>query len=415
MLKETAKDYFSPPIVVFLCRVKSICSELLFLGTQVVYSPLAVVYCILGIKFPVFLISRVGHLCVEPDVYIKEKILDDSYANSKLGRDIILVKASTKISNPALLKYWGKYFNIIENNLASHLLFPLTNHPLTYVRTTDIVAERSTVKAPRVFKHWSNRAPLIQLSDEHRQAGKLRASLLGITANKWHVCIHSREGSSYPGSEYSQSHRSGDISDFFAVAETIVRMGGIPVRMGDPSMKLIDQRITGFIDYAHSPLKEDWLDLYLASTCKVFIGTASGAYSMAALFGVPVLVVNAAPLASVFPVADKRSIGIPQLYYSRKLGRFLTFREVLESPLANYRDNIQFESDQITLVKNSNQDINNGFLEIFHKLNGKFRYSDRDLELQLKFKALFKPGHYLYDSASEVSTLFLRKYPALLN
>ena len=49
------------------------------------------------------------------------------------------------------------------------------------------------------------------------------------------------------------------------------------LRMGDPSMRPMP-RAPRVIDYAHSAIRSDWMDVFLCARCRFFIGNTSGNY-----------------------------------------------------------------------------------------------------------------------------------------
>ena len=61
--------------------------------------------------------------------------------------------------------------------------------------------------------------------------------------------------------------------------------------MGDPSMIPLPA-MPGVIDYAHSPLRCDWMDVFLCARVRFMLGSASGMCVLASTFGVPCAVAN---------------------------------------------------------------------------------------------------------------------------
>jgi putative glycosyltransferase (TIGR04372 family) len=206
--------------------------------------------------------------------------------------------------------------------------------------------------------------------------------------------------------------RNFDFEDFYLAIRWIHDHGGACIRMGDSSMRPVN-KVDGLIDYATSPLKRDWLDIYLAGSCRFFLGSASGLYNIASVFGRPVATVNMAPFSMALPLG-KGDIGIPKLYRNRKSGRLLRFDEIISLGAANYRFADEFIAADIQLESNSPEDILDLVIEQYNRTEGIYLASEEDLVLQKLFVALFKDGDYCYMSSAKVGSAFLRKYKDLL-
>jgi len=112
---------------------------------------------------------------------------------------------------------------------------------------------------------------------------------LGLRAGGWFVCLHVREtGFWKEGISSVDKPRCANITNYKLAIQAVLDAGGAVVRMGDPSMTPLEFW-PGVIDYAHSVVRSDWLDVYLAASCRFMMATNSGVIWMAKLFGRPVL------------------------------------------------------------------------------------------------------------------------------
>ena len=167
------------------------------------------------------------------------------------------------------------------------------------------------------------------------------------------------------------------------------------------------------IDYAHLDIKNDWMDVFLLAACRFHLGS-SGVFSVCGAFGVPVAMVNLAPIGASL-MYGSHDIDIPELVRSDKDDRLLTFREVLDSPIGNFRYTNLYEEAGVTLVDNSPEDIRDLAIEMMDRLEGKDIYTDEDEQLQEQCKTLMKPGNWSYGGSSRIGRDFLHKYSNLLN
>jgi len=376
----------------------------------VIYLPAAALLRALNFRVPDFChLDRIGHLLAEPDCYLKEERLG---LISK--RRVIMLTSKKQVANHAAIEYWNQYFAVVTSPMIVRLLRPLSWHPLTRFDTSKYaVAINGTAEFPKIQALWGNRPPLLKTSPEDSYRGPKALEEMGVPSGTWFVCVHSREGGYSPRDEYVHSYRNSCIEDYLTAIEYIISLGGMCIMMGDPTMRPAP-KIKGLVDYAHHPTRCDWLDLYIAANCRFFLGNTSGAFYMASVFGVSVACANMAPLSAVFP-CGKKDIGIPKLYKDVSSGRVLTFKEILDSPASNYRFSSEFNAAGLELVNNTPEEIRDLAIEQFERSSfPNFVYNEKDEALQTRFRKLFRPGHYMYGSASRIGCAFLKRYQHLL-
>jgi putative glycosyltransferase (TIGR04372 family) len=371
------------------------------------YTPLAIVFSILKIKFPDFLINRIGHLMCEPDCFIKEHLLKIE----QVPRAIMLAPTAMS-ANQAAVRYWSRYFLVIQNPICATLLRPLQRHPLTRFRTFKYVcAAEQTAEIFQIYTKWGVGPALLTLDPCDIERGKDTLKLLGVPDDTWYVCLHAREGGYSPVDEHLHSYRNLSIADFEKAVAYIASKGGVCIRMGDASMTPAP-KMQGLIDYALSDFKQDWMDLFLAANCVFFLGSNSGAYNMSSVFGRPSALVGVAPLSSL--AIGVNDISIPMLYRSEESGQILNFKEIMQSRLAVLRATADFEKSRVSLVKNTPEDILDLTIEQLERTQGTYMSATEDEIRQTRFKALLTSGHYCHGTASRVGNRFLKKYQELL-
>ncbi len=392
----------------FIRPLVSLTRQIFFSCGVFVYTPVALICWTLNIKFPYVYVERIGHLMYEPDCFIKEQLLK----RSRSSRAILLASKS-KSANQAAVRYWSKYFIVIESPILASLLKPFQAHPFTkfdtsrYVGITDQTADLYPIHA-----NWGLSPPLLKLDRCDVERGNEILKLMGIPAGAWYICVHAREGKYEPYGEHLHKFRNISINDFEKSVAYIVSQGGWCIRMGDSSMSPAPN-VPGLIDYALSTYKQDWMDLFLAASCKFFLGSNSGAYTMATIFGRPSAVVGMAPLTVMG--SGINDLSIQMLCKSDELGRTLSFEQIMQSPVANYRFAEEYEKAGISLVHNTSDDILDMAIEQLQRVEGKYTIDADDELRQEKFKAMLKPGHYCYGTASRIGNAFLKKHEYLLD
>ena len=129
--------------------------------------------------------------------------------------------------------------------------------------------------------------------------------------------MHVRSGYAENKNSEREFFRNGNIDDYNLAIDFIIKSGGKVVRVGDKSMRKINEK-QGLIDYAHSEYKSKKLDILLAANSKFCIATSSGFFSIACLFDVPVILTNTSHSIVYFRL-KKRDFFVPSLLKNKKL------------------------------------------------------------------------------------------------
>jgi putative glycosyltransferase (TIGR04372 family) len=355
--------------------------------------------------------DRIGHLVGEIDCVLKE----DRLKPRRAGRAILLAPRD-RVANRHVLKYWSKYLTVIDSPMLCRMLEPVVE--LGFARYRDDMSQyftaiEETAKYNEIFSAWGERAPLLELAAEDVERGEAALRQMGLAEDTRFVCFHSRDAGYSPEDEHWHSYRNASIESYLPAMTALHEHGLYGMRMGDPTM-LAMPATEGQIDYARSPLRSDWLDVFLCARCEFFLGSSSGLYLISTAFGRPSALANLAPMSSALG-GGPRELGIPKLLWHETEGRLLSFPEIFSSPVANYRFADQYAAAGIRAPENDPQDIKALALEMLDRTRGVAEYDADDKVRQAKFRALFRPGHYGYGSAASVGRDFLRRYSHLLD
>ena len=347
--------------------------------------------------------DRVGHLCIEPDCYLKEMAL----FRKKPGRTFLL-KPDGGFANDAVVSYLTTHLHIVRKRRLRRFLYDCFVAANAVVQTQSYAsAMYQTARGFDIYRRWGRRAPLFLLTEKDRRFGEAQLRQMGLPDGAWFVCVHAREGGYSPIDEALHSFRNMDIEDYALAIQEVTTRGGWCIRMGDATMQPMRPRANA-IDYARSEFKSARMDVFLAASCRFFLSCSSGLYSVAAIFGRPAAVINTVPLSAAF-VYGLDDLAIPQRIRLAN-GRSPSFEEVLATDIANFRLTEEFENRGLTLVRASPEEIRELTIELMERLEGVVVYSREDEERQERFKALFREGHYSYNSGSRIGRDFLNRY-----
>lgn len=322
----------------------------------------------------------------------------------------IILAPDKHVANSQVLNYWSEYFIIIRSYVLCALLKPLLYNKLTcydvmkYCYGIDEQADIFNIQ-----RQYLGREPLLSMKGCDYERGRNWLNDLGVPRDAWFVCLHCREDGYVDGE--NQSYRNGDINSYIPAIKTITDRGGWVIRMGGPTNKQIPS-MERVIDYANLNSKNNWIDIFLCAACKFFIGTSSGLCAVSHVFGVPVVSTNAAPMSMMFGYRSD-DLSIPKLVWSYKYKRLLSFHEVFDSDISNFRfDNLFYEAN-VKVVDNDPEDIKQVVLEMMDSLEGNVIYTAEDEQLQSSYKSMMKSVHYSYGTVARIGKDFLRKYAFL--
>jgi putative glycosyltransferase (TIGR04372 family) len=212
--------------------------------------------------------------------------------------------------------------------------------------------------------------------------------------------------------EATDSHhrfRNASIETYLPAVERIVARGGWVVRIGDPSTPPLPP-MRGVVDYAHSPLRADWMDVFLLGAARFFLCTTSGPWVIAHNFGTPVA------MANQFPFSERpfsgRDLFIPKLYRERGTDRLLGFAQAMNPPLRHQFWAATFERLGIDVVDNGAEEITELVEEMLARLDGRATYDAEDEALRARFDAL--ATFEAYGVGARLGRAFLRRHRHLL-
>ncbi|GLS22698.1 hypothetical protein GCM10007874_57180 [Labrys miyagiensis] len=351
--------------------------------------------------------ERIGHLAIELDWFLKQRALGQFAAI----KPIVLLPYS-EAANPALLRLWGNYLTLISNPIATTVLKPLVYFEslridlLSVACTLDEAAQYQDV-----VKAWGDRPPLFKLPDSLNEKGRKALEELGMPPGAWFVCIHARDGVYSPRDEHLHVYRNSDIAKCLAAVDEIIARGGWCVRMGERGTASLPDR-PGLINYPDTHLKSDWMDLYLASQARFFLGNTSGLCLIATISGVPCALANMAPYGACYGMGSK-DISIPKRL-TRLNGSAPKFAEIFASNVASFRFAEQYAEAGWGIEENTEEQIRDLVLEMLDRLDGVFQETSDAERLQQAFRGLLTPRHYTYGAPSRIGEAFLSQHAAEL-
>ncbi len=379
---------------------------------NLVLSPLILLLCIINPVFRIQFVKirddRIGHLAANTETFLRRLKLGIIKKKGALYIGI----ASTKPCNKQLLKMFKRKMTIIQ------LPKPLSE--VAFSEKSLLVKSGFGMHLPfnsNEYYEFTYGKPNIKFTSAEEKKGKELLKKIGLMNKDWFICFHARDqkylAKHFSSVNYSyHNYRDWDINNALKAARYIVSKGGFAMRMGAVvEKKLPKSKNQRIIDYA-SYYRSDFGDIYLSAKCKFFFGNGSGISQVAQIFNVPVVWVNLLPFT--YPPWRKGDLFIPKKLWSIEKKRYLTFRELLEIGASDFHRSSDYEKAKLKIVDNTPEEIYDLVVEMNQKLDGKFKYTKEDEELQKGFRSLFKTNSHCYGFPSRIGARFLKKNKFLL-
>ncbi len=336
--------------------------------------------------------NRVGHYTFDTELLLSAMEL--SVENKKPYKTFFYTISGWPISNRQLHRMWKRVMVILP--------FPAimneTDRYLTQWRKkkNDHDLLKQFFASGQVGDYWDilgklNQGHLFFTAHEKEKGQRLLATL-GIPKHAPYICLLARDSlyldKIMPKKNWSyHDFRDVDIDHYKKAALFLAEKGYYVIRMGKYVKKPFNVPHPNVIDYAHSKLRSDFLDIYLSAHCFFFISTSTGIDGVAKIFRRPVLATN-------FPLCDfdifhhRRTLFIPKKIIDKNNDKLLTFAEIYHIfSEANTTKQVMMVTKEKNLYFSDNtpDEIVEAVQEMLDKLTNHWEYSAEDALLQQRF------------------------------
>lgn len=249
---------------------------------------------ILEVRIGVVGFHRFGHLALEPEMYLCQPPQENQ--KSRVLSVWSIGKKSNQ-TNTYLAKKWGERLTtapswIIDSLLRAGSLVPKVQLPQLSL----------SIHGPN--NGLDRCGPHLEFSSSEHDEGRNQLEILGIDPERPYVCLIIRDPSHYLSRGETESPGFSllnfDARDFHLTAQTLAAKGFQVVRMGAGSEREFGLQSPGVFDYAKSPLRSEFLDVYIAATCSFAISTQTGPDAVCLAFRRPVCYVDVTRFSQFF-------------------------------------------------------------------------------------------------------------------
>ena len=357
--------------------------------------------------------------------YGVENLINSHRSKLKTEKKIFSLIGSRKPTNKTLYNFFSKYVNFIEDDhlcYSMRSLESIMSLPLGVCLPMDDCCpflDLASNLTQSSLKKLNINQNLFSENNNLFDKGYENLKKIGIKSDDWIVTLHMREPT-YRGETYNNnksSWRNVRVEDYIDCIKTIISKGGYVFRMGDKeSTKL--PKIKGLIDYAHSDMKSEYMDVFLGAKSKFCIATSSGFYHIPMLFGKPILFTNSPMFIEYFGLRENH-IYLPRLTKNKTKNKLFSFSEFTNKKHAIRTFQEHFDNHDIEIIPNTKEEIDEAVVEMLNLLKSKESNIQNESKNQLLFKDIVRKNSKNYyapncEPKARISNHFVNKYEKIL-
>lgn len=241
------------------------------------------------VVFVALVTGRIGHFSLNTELLLCS--MEEEIYGSNFKQPKYVFYPGHVISNYTLYKMWKRVIPI----------FPFANIGCQVDRVLSFILGGSykNNKYKKLFEwakgdrdhngYLASKKPHLFFTESEERKGESLKKKLGIAEGSKYICLLVRDSSylksTFPEGDWDyHNYRDSDISTYQLAAEYLAAKGYYVLRMGKVVKKAFRVDHPKVIDYANSPLRSDFLDVYLAANCECMITTSSGLDSVSLIF-----------------------------------------------------------------------------------------------------------------------------------
>ena len=388
--------------------ISRIFKKLIYFIFWIFLLPITIIFHLIGFRRVMIFTERVGHLAAETNCFLQQFYLKE------VPQQYYFIAAFDKnISNLSLLELWSLHIPIVRNQLLVRFIDIMTCFYFVRHEVFDIISPNNTdSKLHSVWNKWGNNPPLLSLNDKQKKSciNKLRS--IGLPEDAWFVLFHCRESGYSIVDDNQMDFRNSKPETYVKGIKLITEAGGWVIRIGSFTAKPLSLNINNFIDLTTTVDSSGLMDVFLCSEAKFLLGSNSGLYLLASIFGTNVALANVIPYEIAPPLPG--DLYIPKLLFNSSNSKLLNFNDCFESNLCNFQSTFLFNKLNIALLDNDEDDIQLLTKEMINLHLFNYIYTFDELSLKLSYKKNFRRSHFSFKSNSTVAFSFLLRYKYLL-
>ena len=334
--------------------MKKIAKIFLQIPALLVLIALRILRPVVKVELCIVAFHRFGHLALEPEIY--------------LGELEIRAAQRDRRRFPITVQWWSLGPKKLQANCYLATKWKQVIHvlPSWWIDALHSVGTKISVLR-LVEPHMSIRGSLnsldrtdaqLELTDTEIAEGMSQLRAIGIDPDKPYACLVVRDGGYYASLGENESDgysfMNFDVSTFEQAALSLVQLGYQVVRMGAGSEIPLGADHPGIVDYANSPNRSAFLDVFIAATCSFAVSTQTGPDAVCLAFRRPVCYIDVTRFSQFFFGTKLAWWNPAELWQGNSR---LTLREILRGPVFWIKDPNDFIREGVKQVRSSAERI----------------------------------------------------------
>jgi putative glycosyltransferase (TIGR04372 family) len=351
----------------------------------------------------------IGHFSLPIEIYL----LEVKSGVHSTYRHIDLWYTHKIVCNEALKKKWTQNLIIVPRlvkplHLINRMIPGGELHEIPYRRITDDNVPWQIIDIHDVLP---NNKPIIKFSETDIIDCIKLLKEYGFDITRKYVCFSVRDGTFHNDSDLS-SHRNSSINEYSEAMIYLVKLGYQVLRIGSKTAETLSLNNPSIYDYATNGMRTELLDLFIISKCEFLIGTGSGIDSVASIFRRPQVFINIAEIGPLYWHTSDAIIIFKKL--QAKDEGIIPLSKIYSNGYHEFTLGYQFEEANLKLIQNTNEEINAIIWEMHSRLNGIWKASKDEKELQTLFRSFWPIDPHIGKLRARIGVDFLRCNYSLL-
>lgn len=298
------------------------------------------------VEFRVLVVGfhRYGHLALEPEMYLSQLRRSRS---RHLVVNLWSFGKSSNQTNRFLASLWKKKVIALPSWIIDAL-----------VRAGEI-CKPIACNRPQLSIHGPENgldlsSPSLKIGVSDKEQGLRQLENIGVDPRRPYVCLIVRDSSHY--ASVGQVESAGysilnfDVETFHLTARGLSDAGFQVLRMGAGAERSLGFDYPGVIDYAKSPKRNEFLDVYIAATCSFAVSTQTGPDAVCLAFRRPVFYVDVTRFSQFFFGTRLATWNPVSIFES---GKRLSLREIVQHDIFWLEDPDAFHPSGIVIQRSS--------------------------------------------------------------
>ena len=347
--------------------------------------------------------ARVGHLALEPELFWWRRETD------RADTPLVVFFSQRKVANRALLNKWRQVLPFGPKWFLAPAFRASGRFKSLALRPTDWPGD-----SHRDLRPLDAGGCLWTFDVGEMVRGDKLARELGIEEGRPYVCLAVRDGAYLRATDSNRNwsyhdYRDSTIANYEQLANRLVDRGYGVIRMGRLVESAFPPTKPSVIDYANSPMRSDFLDLWLFAHCAFCISTSTGMDALATIQRRPMGFVNITSFGGLSVGRNSRLVMFKDLI-DVETGQALDLLDDRRLEAMRHSNTMQIGLMGLAYRENSAVELDSFATEVVDLLEGRWQPTPEQIEVEQEFLSRI-PGPLDYTQANfHISPSWLRSH-----